>query len=155
MYFQVSIDGGAPRRTKLKIGSTLAESAHRLAEAMVGVCADLQGNLTGWYRLEQGGRTFPGAATGAILDPSIPLELRFVPASSRRVTLHVRGDREVRFEAPVSTAVPVRSLLAHLVRWLLLPPDAWSVSVDGERLQAYQTLGEYDDRDELELVVSR
>jgi hypothetical protein len=48
----------------------------------------------------------------------------------------------MRFVAPVGQAIPARSLVAHLVRWLGLPGDGWELCVGDAVLAPLQVLAD-------------
>ncbi len=146
---------GAVRSAAVPPESTLAEAAARIATD-AGLPTDLTGALEGWWRLEQDGRRWPGTEGVGVLDPQRPVNLAFVANQVRTMTIEVRGLADpIRFRAPVGTAVPVRSLLEHLRRFLALPPADWILQVDGKALAPLQILDEIDAGDRTTLVVSR
>jgi hypothetical protein len=146
---------GAVRSASVPVGATLAEAAARIATE-AGFPTDLLGNLSGWWRLEQDGRRWAGSEPVGVLDAERPVNLAFVPNRIQNVTVEVRGLAEpMRFRAPVGTAVPVRSLLEHLRRWLSLPSAAWTLQVEGRTLAPLQILEEVEPGDATTLVVSR
>ena len=156
LYYAVAMVGGEPTRTRLRGNETLAEAAHRLAHALAPSPVDLAGNWLGWYRMEQGGYMYPGDQPITVLDPNLPVFLHLVPNRTVRTTLRVVGlPEEVRFQAPVGTAIPVRSLIAHLQRWLGLPDAEWRMDVGGFPLGAMQILEEFSPTDGLELTLRR
>jgi len=153
-YYNISVNGGTPRRTKLKLGAPLAESAHKLSDALCGTPTDLTGHLTGWFRLEQGGQHWSGDQTSEVLDPDSVVDLVFVQNRVVPVTFRIEGAGEpMRFQAPVGTAVPVRSLVAHLKSWLNLPAGNWSLLVGGKPLGPLQILEDYTPDEGFEVVV--
>lgn len=156
VYFQIAIDGAPAQRTRLKASEPLAETANRLVQALSAPPCDLAGHCTGWYRLTQGARRWRGNQTVAALDPDLPVELAFVPNRTVLVEFEIEGlAAPIRFQSPVGTAVPVRSLLAHLQRWLNLPPGTWGLFVNEEGLGPLQILEEYEPGEGFLVVIRR
>ncbi len=156
IYFSVAVDGRS-HRTKLKRGAPLAESAWRLAEALCGgPPTDLQGNLVGWYRIRQDGKTWPGDQTTQVLTPEGEIQLTLETAATVLVDFEVLGvEQPTRFRAPVGTAAPARALVAHLKRWLSLPAGTWTLEVGGRALHPLQTLGELEAKESIKIVVTQ
>jgi hypothetical protein len=155
-FFQVSVDGAEPQRTRLKLSEPLAETAHRLMQALVGTPTDLLGNVTGWYRLAQEGQTWRGDSTVRVLDPHRTVFLTWVPNRVLRVAFDIDAPPErLRFQAPVGCAVPVRSLLAHLQLWLGLPRGGYNLWVEGESLGPLQILQEFEPAEGFQVLVKR
>ncbi len=108
---------------------------------------DLLGHLTGWYRVYQESGAWTGGFTVGDLEPSQPVWVNFVSNRMPLVTVEVEGvEPPMRFQTPIGTAVPVKSLLAHLAYWLQLPTDggAWGMYVDGGLLVGSQILDEFE-----------
>lgn len=152
--FQVEVPGQPTRKTRLRLGDSLAEIADRLAHALSAMPTDLAGRITGWFRLEQDGEWFRGDETADVLDPGTPITLARVPNRVVRMVIEVRGtDPPARFQAPVGTAVPVQSLVAHVVETLDLPDGRWSLYVGDERLDPLQILEDFQPSDGFVVVV--
>lgn len=146
--FQVRRTDGSLRPARLKPAQPLAEAAARLIEAFGGAPTDLTGHLLGWFRIRQEGRTWRGDTPVSVLDPSVPLDLEWVPATTVLAELRVTAPSgEVRFQAPVNTVLPLRLVTAHLGRWLHLPEQPWVATVDGVTLGPFQILAELEPRD--------
>ncbi len=147
--------GGMVRHATVPPDATLAQAAARAAEE-AGIPTDLVGSITGWWRLEQDGKRWPGTDKVSVLDAARPVSLTFVPNRVITATLEIQGVAEtIRFQAPVGTAIPVRSLLEHLRRWLGLPAGSWTLSADGKPLAPLQTLDDAGVSGPTTLVVSR
>lgn len=94
---------------------------------------DQTGSLEGWYRLEVDGNPIAPDLDAATLARRT-CRLVWVPADTRLVEVCVNtGGKDVRFSNLMNTAVPVRSLVAHLREWLALPPGDWCMHV-GDRI---------------------
>jgi hypothetical protein len=110
---------------------------------------DQTGALEGWYRLEvDGERVAPDLE--AITLARQTCRLVWVPADTRLVEVCVNsGGKDVRFSNPMNTAVPVRSLVAHLQDWLALPPGDWCMHVGGRILLGEMILNDLAEVGEL------
>jgi hypothetical protein len=150
IYVQLAVDGGPPQRTRLKNSERLADAVGRLVDVLAAPPTDLMGGCAGWYRLAQGGQVWPGDATVAVLDPEQAVEMRFVPNRVLRATIVVPS-AGARFEAPVGTAVPMRSLVGCLQRWLGLPDAPRVLYVNGRETGPLQIVEEFLPSERLEL----
>jgi hypothetical protein len=156
IYVQLSVDGGPPQRTRLKTSELLADAAHRLIDVYAAAPMDLSGTCTGWYRIAQGSSVRSGDALVAELDPAQLVELRFVPNRIVRATVRVEhGAHPAQFQAPVGTAVPVRSLIGCLQRWLTLPDGGWTLWANGRALGPLHILEDVEPGEALDLVLRR
>jgi hypothetical protein len=110
---------------------------------------DQTGALEGWYRLEvDGKRVAPDLEATTLARQTC--RLVWVPAATRLVEVCVNsGGKDVRFSNPMNTAVPVRSLVAHLQDWLALPPGDWCMHVGGRVLLGEMILNDLADVGEL------
>jgi hypothetical protein len=146
---------GVVRHASVAPDATLGQATARAVEE-AGVPTDLVGTLNGWWRLEQDGKRWPATDPVAVLDAARPVSLTFVPNRIVTATVEVQGVAEpIRFQSPVGTAVPARSLLEHLRRWLGLPAGSWTLSADGKPLAPLQTLDDAGVSGPTTLVVSR
>lgn len=146
---------GVVRHASVAPDATFAQASVRVAEE-AGLPTDLVGNLTGWWRLEQDGKRWSGSEPVSALDAARPVSLAFVANRIVLATVEIQGVAEpIRFQAPVGTAVPSRSLLEHLRRWLALPAGSWTLSADGVPLAPLQTLDDAGVTGPTSLVVSR
>ena len=143
--FEILVEGDKPRRTKLRLGDSLAETADRLAHALADLPLDLSGHLRGWYRIEQSGEWFAGHETVDALDPDKPVALAFVRNRILPMTFEVPGiDPPARFQAPVGTAVPACSLVQCVEEMLGLAPGERDLYVEGEQLDPLQILEDFE-----------
>ena len=95
---------------------------------------DQMGGLQGWYRLQRDGERLDPTAPSVELTGR-PTQLEWIPAGTRVVEVSVRtGTKDVRFSNPMSTTVPVRSLVRFLAEWLSLPDGEWGMVTDGSPL---------------------
>ena len=127
------------------------ETSRSVAAAIVGMVGrvvpmplDQMGGLQGWYRLCRDGRRIDPSSRTVELTGR-PTQLEWVPAGTRIVEVSVRsGSKDVRFSNPMSTTVPVRSLVTFLSEWLSLPAGDWGMHVDGYRLDDGAILADLD-----------
>ena len=122
-------------------GSTVSEAVAHWCVAL-GLPADMEGRLTGWYRLQQAGIPVKGDASVDQLDHEIDAELVFVPNTRVMVTVEVAGEPPTRFRTFVGMAVPARAIVGQLRGLLELPEADWALWADGLQLGPDQTLGE-------------
>jgi hypothetical protein len=137
---------GRSLRMRLPLGANAAEAVSWLIGNVLPVRTDLQGRVSGWYRLEvDGNRLAPGTLLSD-LDPERPLVLVTVPNLVVMADVEVvGGTAPVRLVTPVGTAVPVASLVDHLTAWLALPAASWRLSLDGVALDAHGILADLGD----------
>jgi len=135
---------GKGTRMRLPKAATAAEAIGWLAVNFVPVRTDLTGRLTGWYRLHHGGEAVPPDTCLSDLDSSLPLVLHSVPNEVRMVSIRVTTTPEIRFMAPVGTAVPVVSLVDHLIGWLDLSDTSWTLSHGDHVLQPQGILADLE-----------
>ena len=101
-----------------------------LLHRLLPVRTDLTGSITSMYRLSQDGKPVSGLEQMKQFHPKQPILLCSVPNTIQLLTFEVWKEEElVRFTAPVGLAVPVSSLLDHLVSWLRLEKSSWQISV--------------------------
>ena len=132
---------------RLPLGATIAEAVCWLVGNVVPVRTDLTGRVTGWYRVEAEGRRIAPGVRLSKLDKEVPLTLVPVPNDTVRVNVVVEVDgKEARFAAPVGRAVPVVSLVDHLVGWLDLGPGPWTLSAGPDVLQPHAILDDLGER---------
>mgnify|MGYP003951299575 CR=1 FL=1 len=101
---------------------------------------DQSGTLQSWYRLEHDGvRLGPTAPLAEYATQ--PLHVVAVHGDTKVVEIAVvSSGQDVRFSNPLSTVVPVSSLIAHLQQWLTLPAAHWEMVFDGEVLDPHMIL---------------
>ena len=114
-------------------GATVAAAILSMVGDIVPLPLDQMGGLQGWYRLERDGeRIDPGG--GSVELTGRPTQLVWIAAGTRVVEVCVRsGTKDVRFSNPMSTAVPVRSLVRFLSEWLSLPDGDWGMYSEQSR----------------------
>lgn len=150
--FRVSVRGRAARKARLRSRDSLPECAARLVQALAVAPTDLTGQLTGWFRIEQVGAE--QARRVAELNPEEVVNLEYVPNRMLRVTLEIEArGAPIRFRTPIGSAVPVAFVVAHLVEWMELHGENWSLYVGGHALQPWQILDDLgvEDGDTLNL----
>ena len=97
-----------------------------------------------------------GNETVAVLDPEKIVKVVFVPNRVVLASFEVEGTAvPIRFQAPVGTSVMVRSILAHLQKWLRLPEASWTLVIGGERVGSMQILDEFSVQHGVDIVVRR
>lgn len=135
--------GGKAVRVRLPVRSTLGEAVSFLVGYVLPVRADLTGQLSGWYRLDQDGRALSPSAALESVDAARPLVIRFVPNQVVFADIEiVSGPAPARFVAPVGTAVPAATLVDHLAAWLGLPDGRWRLCRDGRVLDSHAILAD-------------
>jgi hypothetical protein len=119
-----------PDSVFLPPGCTSAAAVGWIVGSAVPLPVDMSGRMSGWYRLQISGEPVAPQARVSGLGPGLCLV--FVPAlsASAQIELH-QGASTVRFMSPVGMAVPVSSLVAHLMVWLGLDPGPWRLFRDG------------------------
>ena len=142
---------GGEHQLSLPDGS-LAKAAEYAANALGLVPVDLAGSMEGWYRLDQSDNGLLGNAKVSELDPDIAIDLQFVQNTTVRATLSV-ADPSLEISTVVGTAIPAGWLIGHLRRWLKLPQGDWHLVIDGERLNAWQLIDDYDPQDGVRIEV--
>ena len=101
-----------------------------LLNRLLPMRTDLAGSITSMYRLSKDGVACSGLTTMKEFSTQAPITLHSVPNSIQRQTFEVqKADETIRFSAPVGSAVPIASLLDHLVSWLHLDGNSWQCSV--------------------------
>jgi serine/threonine protein kinase len=145
-------------------GSTLALSVPQGAtvggviSAAVGVHlvlpTDQTGAIQGWYRLRKDERIIDSREPAEVLSDGRAQVCR-VDATTREVEVIVRGKgKDVRFSNPMNTAVPVRSLVRHLVDWLAVGSGDWCLQHAGAVLDGDQILADIEGQGPLTLEFS-
>ena len=125
-------------------GSTVATAILAMVGDVVPLPLDQMGGLQGWYRLERDGERIEPSG-GSVELTGRPTQLVWVAAGTRVVEVCVRsGTKDVRFSNPMSTAVPVRSLVRFLSEWLSLPDGEWGMYSDEARLDDGSILADVD-----------
>jgi hypothetical protein len=138
LELSVALDGHRVSRS-FGVELSVGEVAWKLGQELDGGGLDLLGHQSHGWQFEG----LEGTEKVAGLDPEAALTLRRVPGSVVRIDLEVKGERPFRFQAPVSTVVPARALVAHLVRWLGLRPDLpWHLWIDGDEVGGWELLAD-------------
>ena len=123
---------------------TLAHAAMRLGAEYSPSVVDLSGRVLSAPRLSQEGRWWRGHEPSRVLDPRKPVDLVQVPNQTVSLEIRTDGSPGHRFVAPVSTAVPVQQLVAHLVDWLGLAPGKWQLRLGDDTLESDQLLADLE-----------
>ena len=141
---------------KLDRSESLAKSAARLVDETEVSPVDLTGRIRGWFRIAQGDEAWFGDALTSVLDPDLPLELDFVPNRTVNATVRIEGDEEEDpFEVEVGTAVHAQFLVGELRRVLELAGTAWRLEVQGDLMDPWQILDDWEPGDGVSLVLRR
>jgi hypothetical protein len=151
--FQIKTPGTSDALTVyLPTAATSAEAIGWMVGSVVPLPVDMSGRLSGWYRLQQAGESVAPEDRMSALGEGLSLE--FIPSSSASAQIEVvQGDSTVRFMSPVGTAVPVSSLVAHLLGWLGLSAGPWRLYRDGMQLSDHAILADTGPTEELTLVL--
>ena len=135
---------GVRHSVRVEASSSVSDAILTMVGGIVPLPLDQMGGLQGWYRLQREGVSVDPSA-GSIELTGRPTQLVWVAAGTRVVEVCVRtGSREVRFSNPMSTAVPVRSLVRFLVDWLSLPGGDWGMFMDDGALDAGDILADFE-----------
>ena len=125
-------------------GTTVGGVISRAVGGEVVLPVDQTGAVQGWYRLRRGGQTVEPTDLAGVLAAG-DAELFFVPSRIQDVEILVRSKvKDVRFSSPMNTAVPVRSLVRHLVDWLAVGEGDWALWHNGRALDGDLILDDID-----------
>lgn len=117
-----------------------------LLNRLLPMRTDLTGSITSMYRLSKDGVACSGLATMKEFSTQASITLHSVPNDIQRQTFEVhKADEMIRFSAPVGSAVPIASLLDHLVSWLHLDGKSWECSVGDVILDSANILFDVQD----------
>ena len=123
-----------------------------LLHRLLPVRTDLTGSITSMYRPSRNGEPVSGLELMSSFDSKQPILLCSVPNEVRLQTFEVWKDEELmRFMAPVGMAVPISSLLDHLVSWLRLEKTTWQMTIGDIFLEPANIL--FDVQEQLETNV--
>ena len=148
---QMITPDGSRHSVAVRRGSSVAAVVAQTVGDSVPYPLDQTGTLEGWYRLEVDGQRIAPEMDAATLARRT-CRLVWVAAETRLVEVCVNtGGKDVRFSNPMNTAVPVRSLVAHLLDWLALPPGDWCMHVGERVLLGEMTLNDLAEDGELTL----
>jgi len=135
-------------------GSSASEAIGWMMGSAAPLPVDMSGRISGWYRLTQDGKSISADTAMSAIDARQPLVLEFVVAETWSAQIEVvQGDSTVRFMSPVSSCVPVASLVTHLQSWLGLSAGVWRLYRDGKRLGSHTVLAEGGPTPSLTLVL--
>ena len=125
----VSFVGTNGRTISMRVpsGTTVGGVISRAMGVELVLPTDQTGTVQGWYRLSRDGQIIdPLQSSDALSDGRA--QVVHVGASTRDVEIIVRSkSKDVRFSNPMNTAVPVSSLVRHLVDWLAVGEGDWSL----------------------------
>jgi hypothetical protein len=139
---RLEVGGEYKADVSLPVGVDLATAASFLAERYAPVPVNLLGNPSGVFRIEKDGRRLDTRDLTDTIDEGSTIELVLEPSQHVRVSVDVDGDPNIRFETMISTTVPARALIAHLVEWLKLGDEDWALAVDNDTLYPYEVLAD-------------
>ena len=129
---------GPEFRTRLPGNANFAEAAAFLAATFVPLRADLQGRFFAGYRLGSEDGPLPGVTPVSTFPENSTLVLYSVPAREVWLAFVVEsGGETTRLRAPVSTAIPVSTVVDYLAAWMRLAPGTWVLSLDGNVLSPH------------------
>jgi len=143
--------GGRPITLSVPEGTTVGGVISRAVGVELILPTDQTGMVQGWYRLRSDGQDIdPRRPAEALHD--VQAQVVRVNSSTRNVDIVVRSKaKDVRFSNPMNTAVPVSSLVRHLVDWLAVGEGDWSLWHSGTRLDGDLILADIDALDSLTL----
>ena len=122
-----------------------ASSANILGSMLIGkrlpIRLDMMGRVSAWYRFKGGGSFLSGHTKMADL-PKGTLELHMVPNDTKWVQIEVPS-KNIKLVTSVGVALPMLSIIDHLVCWLKLPRTQWKVSVNGHEADYYDILMDF------------
>jgi len=153
LSLNLELPTGEKITTNLSSGKNVAAAISSLVGTVVPLPLDQTGAMQSWYRLEQAGCVVPPRTLLSSVAAE-PLKLVIVPADTRVVEITVVSKgQDVRFSNPMSTVVPVFSLVAHLQRWLALPMAQWELVVADEVLDGDMILADIPSADVLNIQI--
>jgi len=124
-----------PIAASLPADISAAGAIAHMTGTFLPVRTDLTGAIAGWFRLEVDGKPVPPSRKLSRMDAKVPVSVRYVPNRVVQADISVEGgDTPARFVAPVGSAVPVSSLVDHLVTWLGLPAGDWQLELKGKKM---------------------
>ena len=131
---QVLDPSGERHTVHVPSSGCVASAVQAMIGDVVPLPLDQMGCLQGWYRLQRDGERLDPMAPSVDLTGR-PTQLEWIPSDTRVVEVSVRsGTKDVRFSNPMSTTVPVRSLVRFLAEWLSLPEGEWGMVSAGRPL---------------------
>ena len=104
---------------------------------------DLQGRFFAGYRLGSEDGPLPGSTPVSTFPENSTLVLHSVPTREVWLTFLVEsGGETTRLRAPVSTAIPVASVIDYLAAWMQLAAGTWVLSQEGNVLSPHVLVDE-------------
>lgn len=153
--FRVQIDDLEPISVRVSEGEAIGCLAARALEQSGGQRHSLTGALEGWFSVEQNARVLSRGDLVDALEPDSVVHLVFTAAALVCVDFEVLADTEIRFRAPVSTALVAGAALEQVLTMLELDGSGWHIAIDDMVLHALQPLGEVVQGSGATLVVSK
>jgi hypothetical protein len=142
--YKLSRGNGTPvQRRRVPAASTLADVVGLLVGQVVPLRISPDGRVAGWWRLGPASGALPPDTKLDTLDPETPLFFHFVEARTLVLDVEILGDTTLRLRTPVSTGVPIQSLVDAFTGMLDLPAGEWIATLDGAALEPFHVL---DDR---------
>ena len=121
-----------------------ATSSHILGSMLIGrrlpIRLDMMGRISSWYRFKGGGNFISGH-TRMLELPKGTLELSMVPNDTKWVQIEVPS-KNIKLVTSVGIAIPILSIIDHLVCWLKLPRMEWKASVNGVEADYHDILAD-------------
>ncbi|MEC7983850.1 MAG: hypothetical protein VX278_01720 [Myxococcota bacterium] len=140
--FSLSIGEGENIRFR---ASKDASSANILGTMLIGkrlpIRLDMMGRVSSWYRFQGDGDFLSGHTPMSDL-PTGTLHLHMVPNDTKWVQIDVPS-KNIKLVTSVGVALPMLSIIDHLVCWLKLPRAQWKVSVNGQEADYYDILVDF------------
>ena len=142
---------GQPIGVSVPEGTTVGGVISRAMGAELVLPVDQTGAVQGWYRLFSDDRVIDPLQPATVLVGG-RAQLTLVSADTLDVDIVVRSKaKDVRFSNPMNTAVPVSSLVRHLVTWLAVGEGDWALWHAGQALDGDLILADLGDQGSLTL----
>ena len=134
--------GGREQRFRLPRAGSVASAIGRLVGPVLPIRVELDGRIAGWYRIDGPEGPLDPWLQMSDLDASLTYTLRLVPNHPlRALILAPAADPPLRLLTQLGSAVPVASLVDHLVAWMGLN-GRWQLSAEGRVLEGRAILAD-------------
>jgi len=144
LKFLVLSETQPPTWVHLNPNESVAETTARLIDQLVGTPVNHLGQISGWYRLTQGEKTWFGNTPSTVLLPTLPIELTFISHQTALIRVQIADTPAPRLhQMEVSLTCPVHFILRSLKERFKLCGSEWKLVVHGEPLNPWQILHDY------------
>lgn len=135
---------GEPMRFRAAAHNTTAEFvSNLLTNRLIAIRTNLAGQLLGWYRFKQSGKIYKGSERMGDLDPRLPIELFCVQNALMWANIEISDKQSIQYRAQVGLAVPILSLIDHLIGVYELEHAGWGLEVNGQVAGIHDILWDY------------